>query len=393
MTAAAPAAAERQVSLLADPAFQARAESGLAELYAMRFAAADAEFAAIAGRHPDHPVGPFLGALTTWWRILRDPADTSHDARLLAAMEEALARADRRLERDRHDVDGKFFRGAALAFRGRLRSMRGEWLPAAYDCKRALKLVREVVEDDPRNADLYFGIGLYDYFGEVLPERYPLLRPATLFLPAADRQRGIARLTRVARDGRYVQTEAAWFLLQIQFFFERDYRESLRWSGWLRRTHPGNSLFHEMHGRVLLAAGRTAEARREFETVLERLAAGSPAYTVAQAERAHYSLAVAAMRRGDHRQALRHLESLDALTARRDDDVPLRVLGRLRRGMCFDALGKRSTAVALYRQVLAMDDSAGAHDRAKELLQRPYRPGTRDDQDDETAVEGTRVAR
>lgn len=371
-----------RVSLLADPAFTATADRALESLYDMDFAAADREFAAISERHPDHPVGPFLGALTTWWRIQRDPMDTSHDARFFAAMEETLARADSRLKRNRHDVDGKFFQSGALAFRGRLRAMRGSWLPAAYDCKRALNLVRDVVEADPANADLYFGLGLYDYFGDVLPERHAMLRPVGAFLPPAERTRGLSHLERVVDDGRFVRVEAAWFLLQIQFHFERDAAESLRWAEWLRHRHPGNSLFHETHARVLLMAGRRSDAIAEFRSMLARYDAGDPAYSAAQAERAHYGLGLAFLHAGDYRLALSHLQRLDRLTAQRGSGqvVPLRTLGLLRQGMVLDAMGERAGALAKYRRVLAEKDTSRAHERARDHLKEPWSPaGAGDD--------------
>lgn len=370
---AAAAPARRTVSLLRDPVFVAASERGLDHLYAMRYAEAERDFARIAARHPGHPVGPFLRALPDWWRILADPHDPRHDARFEAAMERTIALADRRLDRDRDDLDGKFFKGAALAFRGRFRSLRGDWLAAAVDCKRALALVRDVERLDPGNADLQFGQGLYDYFADVLPARYPILKPATLFMPAADRRRGLAALERVADRGRFVDTESAYFLLQIHMFFEKDADESLRWAHWLRRRHPGNAVFHELEGRLYARWGRRDRARRVFADVLDRWRDGAPGYTQAQAERALYVSAVLDMRDGEHRAALGRLVQLDRLPEAAGRERPLQTLGRLRQGMALDALGQRSAAVAHYRQVLARGDVDDSHQRARGHLARPFR--------------------
>jgi tetratricopeptide (TPR) repeat protein len=264
--------------------------------------------------------------------------------------------------------------------------MRGEWLPAAYDCRRALKLVRDVVEGDPGNVDLYFGLGLYDYFGDVLPARHPMLKPVALLLPDADKERGLRQLARVAVDGHFVSTEAAWFLLQIEFGFERDVADSLRWADWLRRRHPGNALFHEMRGRVLLQAGRAEDARAEFEEILHLWSAGDAAYTAAQAERAFYSLGVSALRSGEYELALDHLRRLNALAVHRGGEPPLRTLGLLRRGMALDALGQRRAALSHYRQVLELPDSSRAHERARALLAEPWRPEHGADDADEQAA-------
>lgn len=378
--AAAARPAPRRVSLLADPVFLASADRGMAQLYDMEFAAADREFARISQRYPGHPAGPFLGALTTFWRILADPQDHSHDPRFLAAMDEAIERADRRLRRDRDDPDGKFFKSAALAFRGRLRAMRHDLLPAALDCKRAFGLLREVVADDPGHHDLYFGLGLYDYFADVLPDRHPALKPAALFAPPADAARGTKRLAHVARHGRFARTEAAFYLLQIHYFFEKDAEESLRWARWLRRRHPGNSLFREMEARVLLRWGPRPAARRAFDEILARWRAGAPGYTPAQGERALYSLAILDMRDGEYERALDRLARQERLAASRRPG-PLVSLGQLRLGMTLDALGRRPAAVARYRRVLALDDVGGSHDHARAYLRSAY-PARGGDGDD-----------
>lgn len=377
---AAARPAPRRVSLLADPVFLESADRGLAHLYDMEEAAARREFARISQRYPDHPAGPFLGALTTWWRILADPQDHSHDRRFLAAMDEAIERADHRLRRDRDDPDAKFFKSAALAFRGRLRAMRHDLVPAALDCKRALGLLRDVVEDDPGNHDLHFGLGLYDYFAEVLPDRHPVLRPAALFAPPADADRGIRRLAHVARHGRFARTEAAFYLLQIHYFFEKDPQESLRWARWLRRRHPGNPLFRELEARVLLRWGPRPDARRAFDEILALWQSGAPGYTPAQGERALYSLAILDMRDGEHERALDRLGRQQRLAASRRAG-PLGPLGLLRQGMTLDALGRRPAAVARYRRVLALADVGGSHDRARAYLRDAY-PALGDDGDD-----------
>jgi hypothetical protein len=48
-------------------------------------------------------------------------------------------------------------------------------------------------------------------------------------------------------------------------------------------------------------------------------------------------------------------------------------MGRLRTGMALDALGRRSDALRRYRETLALPDAAGAHERARIYLGRPYR--------------------
>ena len=116
-----------------------------------------------------------------------------------------------------------------------------------------------------------------------------------------------------------------------------------------------------------------AQADGIFQNVLDRYQAERPGYTPAMAEQALYYLARGAMAQGDCTTALDHLLGLEALAGRTKEDTFFKVLGRLRQGMCHDALGRRDYAVARYQEVLQMEDHAGAHDRARRYLQTPYR--------------------
>ncbi len=359
-------------SVLEDPYVRAEAKRGLDLLYDMRFDEAAALFDRIDRRFPDHPIGPFLKALNLWWEILLDLSDTSHDDAFYAAMDEVIARSDRLLMRDGTSFDAMFFKGAALGFRGRLRSNRGAWLKAARDGIRAMDYVLGVAEARPENDDYAFGKGIYDYYAAVIPERYPFARPVMVFFPRGDRQRGLQALERTAREGYYIQTEAAYFLLQIYYLFEQDFDKSVYYATWLRERHPGNAFFHAFEGRVYARWGRWLRAREIFSDVLGRYEAGTPGYTAGTADQALYYLARSYMAYGDYRTALTYLMRLEALTARHTDDTYFKVLGRLRQGMCYDALGQRTLAEARYRSVLQMEDQAGAHDRARRYLQVPY---------------------
>ena len=362
-----------QTSVLDDPEVQRQAQRGLDLLYDMEFEAAARIFERIDRRHPKHPIGPFLKALNTWWKILIDLSDTRHDDEFYKAMGEVIKRSDRLLKRDEEDFDAIFFKGAALGFRGRLRSNRGDWFKAAMDGRDAMKYVLRVGKEDPENADYVFGKGIYDYYAAVIPQRHPFVKPVMVFFPDGDRERGLSLLKRTASQGRFIQTEAAYFLAQIYYIYERDLEKTAEYVDWLRREHPNNSFFHTLEGRVLTRRGMWREAQDVFADVLARYQKGQTGYNAAAAEQALYYLARADMTYGGYRAALTRLQQLEALAARTNRDTYFKVLGRLRQGMAYDALGQRELALAKYREVLSMKDWSGAHDRAERYVERAYR--------------------
>jgi tetratricopeptide (TPR) repeat protein len=366
------AAAVRPVSILDDYQFQEQARKGLAYLYNMDFAAADATFAEIAVRYPEHPVSPFLEALVPWWTIQLEPSDTSEDEAFLAAMERVLEISESRLDENPRDIDAMFFKAGAHAFRGRLHSDRKRWLKAARDGQQALKYLQKVVALDPQNDDLYFGLGTFHYMADVIPKKHKVLRPFARLFPKGDRDKGLQELDRAMTRGRFVPTEAAWTLVQLNYIFEQNFPKALLYSQWLRQRYPDNALFHLYEGRSYERMGRLGDATRVFQEVANRHEKQQTGYTDAVAEQALYVLSRVEMQRRMYPQALGHLERLEGLMARRPVNTEYRALGRLRHGMALDALGRRPEAVRCYKDVLAMEHDQ-ARDWAKGYLKKPFR--------------------
>ena len=204
--------------------FDARIQRGIDLIYNLRFAEAERHFQAIVAAEPDNPLGYFFRAMVSWWRILIDLTDKTHDAEFHARLKQCIEVCDRRLKKDPMDFDAILFKGGAIGFRGRLYGDREQYLRAARDGLRGLPLLKKSRQLEPTNKDILFGQGLYHYFAEVMPQRHRILRPIMAFLPDGDRVLGLQQLKEVAREGAYARTEAAYFLGQIYRIFEKDNR-------------------------------------------------------------------------------------------------------------------------------------------------------------------------
>ena len=370
-----PAGAQPQSSVVADPWLQSQAEAGLDALYGMQYARADSIFAVIETRYPDHPIAPFLQSLVTWWKILPSLTvhDTSYDRDFLRQMDRVIRRSDRLLRSDRHSFDGHFFKGAAHGFRGRLHSDRESWLRAAQDGRAALDHVFAVAEEDTSWADAVFGVGVYDYFAAAIPEKYPIVRPLMIFFPDANKERGLQRLQRVVDEGRFIRTEAAWFLLQIYLVFDPNYDRSRHYVQWLRHHHPDNALFHLMEGRVFIKWGQWSPSSDIFREVVQAYESGRPGYTAPLVAQAQYFLGRDAMNSHRYDEALSHFAEVSRLEARFEHASYARIHAALRTGMIYDVTGQRERARRQYRQVLDWSDEGSSHERARRYLKDPYR--------------------
>ena len=73
---------------------------------------------------------------------------------------------------------------------------------AASDGLKCVPLLQISRELEPDNKDILFGQGVYNYFIEVIPQKYPVVRPITWLLPKGKRETGLEQLRLVAAEGQ-----------------------------------------------------------------------------------------------------------------------------------------------------------------------------------------------
>lgn len=354
--------------------FDARIQQGIDLTYNLRFAEAERHFQAIVAADPDNPLGYFFRAMVSWWRILIDLADKTHDAEFYARLQQCVEVCDRRLAKDPLDFDAILFKGGAIGFRGRLRGDRGQYVRAARDGLRCLPLLKKSRQLEPTNKDILFGQGLYNYFAEVMPQRRRILRPIMAFLPDGDRSLGLEQLEEVAREGAYARAEAAYFLGQIYRIFEKDNRRALPYFEKLYARYPDNAVFHRYAAWARVTLGRWRSGVALYEEYVRRGLAGQTGYHRHGRLEAHYYVGKYAYSEGRYPQAAHHLVATDSLAANseRKRDLAFAVLANLLLGQMHDLAGRREEAVLRYQRVRHLPDHADSHQRARHYLHAPY---------------------
>ncbi len=353
-----------------------RLQRGIDLIYNLEFAAADRYFQEVIAAEPRNPAGHFFLAMVTWWRVLADLKDESHDQAFYDLLEQCIAVCDRRLEQDPRDFDAVICKGGAIGFRGRLRGDRDQYLHAASDGLKSLPLLQLSRELEPTNKDILFGQGIYNYFAEVMPREYPIVRPVVALLPSGDRLQGLQQLQQVVDEGYYARAEAAYFLAQIYRVFEKDNRKALSYLEQLHARYPGNALFHRYTARTLIEVGRWQTGVSLYQEVVRLSQGGRPGYHVYGQVEALYYIGKYAFYQGHQDEALQAFTAADSLAAGLPEDrvevyVPL---SELMLGMIYDMEGYREQAVARYRQVEDLPDLGNSHEMAAKFLKVPYRP-------------------
>ena len=357
-----------------DAAFEQKAREGVDLVYNLEFEAADSVFLELVQDRPRHPAGRFFRAMVDWWRIMLDVDDTRYDERLLDSLDAVIELCDDLIDENEHDVTALFFKGGALGFSGRLQFHRGDWFAAANAGRKALPLVKDASAADSTNYDVYLGTGIYNYYAEVIPERYPVAKPLLLFIPPGDKAAGIRQLQIAAEKGKFAHVEAKYFLMQLNFLYEKNYAVALQLSSELHRRYPNNMLFHRYVGRCYISMANYAQSRTVFEEIGRRVDLHLPGYNDKVGREAEYYLGLCEFHTRNYQKASDHFLASDGMSRTLDSDGPssFMILSNLYLGKIYDAQAKRDLAVRQYEKVLAMDEYLDSHRQAETYLQTPF---------------------
>ena len=357
-----------------DPAIDAHVQRGIDYIYNIEFENADKEFSEVIRLAPDHPAGYFFQAMTEWWRILSNFDDESHDKQFYDMLAKVEDMCDKRLEKNENDVTALFFKGGAVGFRGRLRANRGAWLAAANDGLVALPAVRKAFKLEPNNYDVLLGMGIYNYYADVVPSQYPIVKPLMIFLPGGDKKKGLEQLELAAQKARYARTEAMYFLLQTYFTYEKQFVRALELARELHTKYPRNPLFHRMVGRCYVSLGYWAEAVKIFNEVEERYRNHQVGYDDYDGREAYYYRGRNYFLAGKFDESLKNLYRCDEISRKIDKNggSGFMSMANLTIGMIYDVQQKRGSALAQYQKVLNMKEYENTYRDSRRFMEHPY---------------------
>jgi len=359
---------------VSDARFDSVAKRGIDRVYNLEFESAREEFNELVRWRPHNPAGHFFLAMVDWWKILIDLDNEEHDERFLEDLDRVIEMCDSLLERNENDVTAIFFKGGAVGFQGRLRFHRNDYLAAANAGRKALPLVQAASSLDPGNYDILLGTGIYNYFAEVIPNEYPFVKPLMLFIPPGDRKKGIEQLTAAAEKGKFASVEAAYFLLQIYFSYEKEYGKALAVASSLTRRFPNNMMFHRYLGRTYAAALNWPMADEVYAEIVARSRRGQRGYTANAEREAEYYLGASDMAGGRNDGALSHFFRCDELSRGLDKSEAsgFMAMANLKIGNIFDLQGKRELAMVQYDKVAKMKDYKDSSTLARQYQKTPY---------------------
>jgi len=346
---------------------------GMNHLYDLEFEEAERSFSKIVSEKPEHPAGYFYRAMVTWSRLAAGFWTTQNLAEYVERIDQTIAVARKRIEKNEKDSRSFFYLGGALGFKGRFELMQQNWFSSynlAYEAIKALETCKKL---DPDNKDVLLGLGIYDYYTAKLSGVLKLL--TFLFLHKGDKEEGLRKLHEAADHAVYSALEAKSMLIHIYLYLEEDYSKALPLIQDLRTRFKKNMRYPFFEGLVYIRQGHDSKYREMVDLLhRESLRRSGKADSTIWENQALYLEATYHLFRGETVQAR---TKLDAILSKADPvlDPDMIAFPILKKGMSYDLEGKRDTALRFYHLVRKMENGAGAQFLAEKCIDEAPKKG------------------
>ncbi len=352
----------------------AKLQKGIEYIYNIQFDSANVIFNEMTSANPNDPAGWFFKMLVEWWKINLNKDDESNDEIFLNSVDKVIEVTDRILEKNENDYTALFYRGGAIGYRGLVRSLRESWFKAAEDGKDALNLFTKASELNTNNKDILFGIGLYNYFAEYVPEKYPFLKPLMIIFPNGDKAKGLFQITDAADNSKLAKYEARGILSYLYITYENNYFESEKNAKILVEKFPNNPVFEKYLLKSYIGLSRWIEALNGWKKVLEKADSNHAGYNNDYTRReANYYIAVTLFSMRNELEAERYLLKSEELSNKINGSAAYLAQIYLMEGMLADKKGDRTSAIYNYDRVLAMENFSTTHRDATAFKNSAYK--------------------
>ncbi|MDX6771179.1 MAG: hypothetical protein SF051_16740, partial [Elusimicrobiota bacterium] len=323
---------------------------------------------------PDNPFGYLFEAGAIWWQASQEYGLFKDTPTLQGLFEQDVEAALRKAEAyiDSKDpqtrADGYFVSGMTLGTRGQWNLMKGKWVAAYLDGKKAVKHLNKCVKLDDEYYDAYLGLGLFDYQAS----RFSGVARLGAFLGGmrGDEKRGLERINLAVDKARYANRQAAQLLANTYIIDMQDYARALPVLQRLRGMFPGSVYF------IFLEA----LARHRLGDWDGSAALGRELFAAAAADPAAFrrkELTLVCGLSGDACLAKPEVERLLAWSehaldaSAKEKPAPYHTWLRMLRAHALDLLGRRDEAAKEYQRVAFLPDFDGARARARSCLAEP----------------------
>lgn len=342
-------------------------QQGIGKIYSVQFDSATAIFDSYLKKHPNRPEGYFFYAMVKWWQIILDIENPLLDEPFLSAMDDVIEKCDRLIDDNTIPDVALYYKGGCLGFKARLLGNRKQWISAANNGRKAYPIVSAALDGDFKFVDAKFGIGIYKYYAEIIPDKYPILKPLLYFFPEGNKKEGIQALLDVKENGLFAKDEATYFLISIYNNYENNSSEAYKLSGELVRKYPNNPFFQLSYASAQITNGYPEQANINLLTYLSNIEKSVPYYQSYQKTQVYYALGLSQYYVGKNDNALLYFDKSIQYyrSSSKNSQTNYYIESLLHSAELLKKMGQNKEADKRYQLVLTLPNNGSTHQRAQ----------------------------
>lgn len=286
-----------------------------------------------------------------------------------AATNKAIELSEASLGKNPRDIHALYAGGLAHGLRANWNFLvRKAWLDALRDATTARKMCNRIPDIDPSFIDARLAQGAHDFLVGSLPWSYRFL--GMLAGIHGDREGGIRTIKLVAEKAKYNRYDAQIILAAI-YRRERKPDQAIPLLSALIERFPRNYLLRLEMAQMYADLGNKDESLAILQQVENLRKSGSPGYAHLSEERILYYRATTQFWYNDLDQSLENFRRIAPHVERLDLNAAILVWMRI--GQICDLKGRRSEAIAAYRQAINLAPQSDAAKEPRGYLSSPYK--------------------
>ena len=323
-------------------------------------------------KHPERPEGIFAPVVAEWIKVTSDLYNPKFDGVFIEFVDDIIDKLEDFDDDDPLYPVAQFYYYSATGFKGIMNVTRENWFSAALDGRIAVKGVEDALEGKIPNPDAKFGTGLYLYYADILPSRYPILKPLFLFYPDGDKKRGLDDLKFATENGMFSKVIAAYMYSVILYTREDKFDEAFELMKSLSDKYPMNPTFITWQSWIATRINQLDTAEKLLRLYEERVNNKVPYYPEHKMRMVNYRLGRIYYKKEQYEKAISYLDKaispLDGELEERTERY--KVYSYLQKGYSLIELNKLDKAKDQFDIVLTYENYRNSHDLAEKQLKR-----------------------
>lgn len=228
---------------------------------------------------PEHPVGALMSASVILWNsIPYVTADTTFE-KFTDHLNEVIRLAVRLDGGRQEDPEAIFFELAARGLLAEYYAEAGWYMKAAAEANKTYNLLKLGAKLTDEYPEFYLTTGVYNYFREKYPERYPVYKPFVWFFRSGDIELGLEQLHLACKLALLTKVEAHIYLSYIYLRYEYKPDKAVSYLANLVKLYPNNRYVKAKYLEALTSSSKMTEASRT--AILELIADPIPYFKLA----------------------------------------------------------------------------------------------------------------